>query len=154
MHIIAEKKLTNKKKISRNVGFIKRVKENLDKENLKILYFALIESNILYGLLVWQGMTGEEKNKLLKLQEKFVRFLNNEKKANWKDIEDKYGILRIDILLEYRIGQIMFRRIVLKEFKDTICIEERNNVRKLRKIQNLIVLPSSRKRKKVIVSRQ
>ena len=56
-------------KIKRNTVLLKNTKNMFDKDTLKLIYYAHIQSHIVYGLNVWGGMVAKEVlNKLQKIQ--------------------------------------------------------------------------------------
>ena len=59
------------KKISKNIGLLSKLKFLLPKHCLKLIYFALIQSYLTYGILLW----GFENKSIFKLQKKAVRII-------------------------------------------------------------------------------
>ena len=56
-------------KIKSNTVLLKNTKNMFDKDTLKLIYYAHIQSHIIYGLNVWGGMVAKEVlNKLQKIQ--------------------------------------------------------------------------------------
>ena len=62
---------TLSKKISKNIGLLSKLRYILSKHCLKLIYFALIQSYLNYGILLW----GFEAQKLFRLQKKAIRII-------------------------------------------------------------------------------
>jgi hypothetical protein len=65
------------KKISTGIYVVRRIKWIAGLAAAKTAYFALVESHIRYGLLVWGGTSIHNLNRILLLQKKAVRTLAN-----------------------------------------------------------------------------
>ena len=68
----------NKKayQISKVIGILNKVKSFLTKHLLKLIYFTLVNSHLLYGLLYWSNSKFSNKNGLVTLQKKAIRIVN------------------------------------------------------------------------------
>ena len=65
----------------------------------KILYFAQIQSNLTYGLLIWGNMiSSAEKQKLETLQNKCIKLIDSRKTVT--EIYETYNILTLPELVE------------------------------------------------------
>ena len=65
----------------------------------KVLYFAQIQSNLTYGLLIWGNMISvAEKQKLETLQNKCVKLIDSRKTVT--EIYETYNILSLTELVE------------------------------------------------------
>ena len=61
------------KKLSRNIGILRRLRSQLPADIIKILYFSLIHSHLTYMILIW----GHENNEILKKQKQALRIIHN-----------------------------------------------------------------------------
>ena len=61
------------KKINRNIGILRRLKTQLPYATMKLLYFSLIHSHLLYMILIW----GNDMDYILKKQKQAIRIINN-----------------------------------------------------------------------------
>ena len=66
-------------KISRSLFAIKQAKVFLPKESLTTLYFSLINSHIVYGILAWGHAKHDILNKTQLLQKRALRAIHNKK---------------------------------------------------------------------------
>ena len=66
-----------KTKISRSVSILGKVKNYLDLTSLLKLYYALIHSQINYGLIVWGNTYSSYLTRLKILRNKAIRIVNN-----------------------------------------------------------------------------
>ena len=69
--------LTNK--LSKALFCLNRAKQFLDAKNLKMLYYALFHSNLLYCIGPLSGMSSSNSTKILKIQKKAARLITNSK---------------------------------------------------------------------------
>ena len=65
------------KKISRSIGVMYKLREFLNMNMLKNIYYSLIYSHIVYAIQVWGSACDTELNKILVLQKKAVRMMTN-----------------------------------------------------------------------------
>lgn len=63
------------KKLSSSLFAIKRIKEATDDQTTLTAYYALFESHVRYGLVVWGGTSNSNLQRVLKLQKRAVRTL-------------------------------------------------------------------------------
>ena len=93
-------------KISRTIGVMARLKKTLSSQVLKMIYCSLIQSNIMYGLLVW----GFNVTKIYVLQKKAIRLID---KAffleHTEKLFKKYNLLTITDLFNLRCLNLIFR---------------------------------------------
>ena len=66
-------------KISKNNGILARLKKQIPKSYLKIIFNSLLMSHLLYGITVWGGSPKNCLDRLIKLQKKAVRHVCNVK---------------------------------------------------------------------------
>lgn len=89
------------KKISTGIYVVKRIKGVGTQEAAKIAYYALIESHIRYGLIIWGTSVGNLK-RVLVLQKKAVRTLANlEPLQSCQQAYQTLGILTVPALYIY-----------------------------------------------------
>ena len=63
-------------KLSRMIGVLSRVSENLNLSSLKTLYFSFIQPSLQYGVNFWFPVSNDLQNKIFRLQKKAIRLIN------------------------------------------------------------------------------
>jgi hypothetical protein len=93
-------------KISKTIGILNHLKKILPLEILKMIYNALINSHIHYGLLCW----GYQINRIIKLQKKAIRTITTSKyNAHTSPLFKKLRILTITDLYDQKLLRFYFR---------------------------------------------
>ena len=97
-------------KISRSIGVMSKIRHYLPKTVLLNLYFALIHSQLLYGIAVWGSTYQTLINKLQVLQNKAMKMIEG---RDWNskvsDIYLKHKILTVQNLYLFEVGKLMYR---------------------------------------------
>ena len=95
-----EKHCTNvANKISRNNGVINRVKKILPPSSLKLLYNSFIQPHIHYGLPIWGGCSGQNKQRIISIQKRAIRTITKSYfSAHTEPRMKKIGLLKFDDL--------------------------------------------------------
>ena len=84
-------------KISRTIGVLNKLKHYLPFKIRKLLYNSLILSHLQYGVLVW----GYEMWKLIKIQKRAIRILNNSKyNSHTEPLFKKNNLLKLPDILK------------------------------------------------------
>ncbi len=98
-------------KMSKNLYLLNSVKHYLPTWSLKNLYFAYINSHMVYGLSIWGPMAAKTSLKRIRtLQNKALRAVVNAKyNASIKPILKRLKILSIDDQLELELSKISFK---------------------------------------------
>ena len=65
-----------KKQLNGGIGLLAKIRQFTPKHWLKILYFSLLNSNLIYGCQIWGQGQNEEFKKIETLQEKAIRIMN------------------------------------------------------------------------------
>ncbi len=65
------------RKISNALYFMRNVKNTLDSTALLSMYYSLVHSHLIYGILSWSSGPAYNINKLFKLQKKAIRIVHN-----------------------------------------------------------------------------
>ena len=69
-------------KIKRNTTLLRNTKNIFDMNTLKLIYYAHIHSNIVYGLNIWGGMvTKEVLNKIQRVQNTCLSMIKQKQKS-------------------------------------------------------------------------
>jgi hypothetical protein len=93
-------KLVNK--ISRSLYMVKLSKNFLTAGVLKSLYYALIHSNLIYGLHIWSSAASSTLNPLEKIQKKAIRTINlTPYNSHTEPLFKSNKILPLKYLIEY-----------------------------------------------------
>ena len=94
------------KKISKAIGIIGRIKNFLPVNTLKILYFALVNSHLDYGLLCW----GHCANRLMISQKKAMRLITKSRyNAHTEPLFKNLGILKIPDMYKLKLLKFYFK---------------------------------------------
>jgi hypothetical protein len=95
-------------KLSKSLFYLNRAKNFVDKQSLKILYYSLVHSNLLYCIGTTSAMNQTNLKKIKNLQKKAVRIIVGEKyNANNAPIFFAHKILPSDKLLKQFICKFM-----------------------------------------------
>ena len=87
--------------ISRNNSLINRVKKLLPPSSLKLLYNSFIQPHLQYGLAVWGGCSGQNKNRIISIQKRAIRTITKSYySAHTEPKLKKHGLLKFDDLYE------------------------------------------------------
>ena len=99
-----------KKKISRNIGILRKAKKVLNESTLLNLYYSFIYPYFLYGIEVWGSAYKTNINTLFKLQKRIVRLISNAKYlASTAPLFEKHKLLNIFQLHIYKNQIYMFK---------------------------------------------
>ena len=122
------------KKISKNIGLLSRLKYLIPKHCLKLIYFALVQSYISYGILLW----GFEADKLFKLQKKAIRIITKSPYlAHTEPLFKKEKLLKIEDIFKisclkfyYRLVNNMLPKNLKKlfTFVNRLSLRHENNI--------------------------
>ena len=94
------------KTISRNLGIINKLKHFVPLYILKTLYYSLVQSYMLGGILAW----GHNTSKVFKLQKKAMRIITNSNYISHTDpIFKDLKILKIEDLYKINILKLYFQ---------------------------------------------
>lgn len=98
------------KKLCSQLYIINRVKHCLSKENLRTLYFTLIEPHLTYGITMWGGSHSTYLNRVFKLQKRAVRIIE---KIGYRDHTEHHfkslKILPLKDLYQYNISTVTYK---------------------------------------------
>ena len=87
-----------------------RVKRMVSTENLKTLYYSLVQSYVTYGIILW-GKTYETHLNAIKVcQKKAVRCIyKTDYNAHTRPLFEQSGILPFEQLYRLDVSKLMFR---------------------------------------------
>ena len=63
-------------KLSRMIGVLSKISDNLNLSCLKTLYFSFIQPSLQYGVIFWFPVSKDLQNKIFRLQKKAIRIIN------------------------------------------------------------------------------
>ena len=97
-------------KISSSLFMLRNVRNLVSPEIKRMLYMSLLNSHMVYGLLIWGPMSAAgERSKIYKQQKKAVRIIHSAKfNAHASPLFKKYEILAINDLILLELGKFMF----------------------------------------------
>ena len=95
-------------KLQSKKALLQRSKNLLTAHARRILYFAQIQSNLSYGLLIWGSMiTKEDFNKLEKMQNKCVQLIEPSKQL--RKIYEDHSILKLENLVKLENAKTWYK---------------------------------------------
>ena len=95
-------------KISRTVGIISKIRHYLPETALLKIYYALINSHLLYGLIIWGSTFPTYLQKLITLQNKAVKFICAAKFCdNSSPYYKRLKILKLKDLYKLEVGKFI-----------------------------------------------
>ena len=121
-------------KISRTVGIISKIRHYLPETALLKIYYALIHSHLLYGLIIWGSTFPTYFQKLITLQNKAVKFICAAKFCdNSSPYYKRLKILKLKDLYKLEVGKFIhsnFKKMLPKNLSNyfilTSQISEKN----------------------------
>jgi hypothetical protein len=131
-------------KISKSLYCINRVKNFVDAQSLRKLYFAMVHSHLSYGINVYGCATSTALEKLRIMQKKAIRSISNANyRAHTAPLFKELKILPLDDLIVYSNTKFMhyyyLNQLPLSFSGTWITNEERNPERILRNAQDLFI---------------
>ena len=95
-------------KISRTVGIIYKIRHYLPETALLKIYYALIHSHLLYGLIIWGFTFPTYLKKLITLQNKAIKFISAAKFYNSSSpYYKRLKILKLKDLYKLEVGKFI-----------------------------------------------
>ena len=113
-------------RLSRLCGMSYRLKQHLDLQSAKNIYYSCVYSTIKYCIGVYGGILqcNQTGNRLRSLQKRIVRNLFGVFERNEVDLFKKYAILKIEDIHKLMLAIYMFRIVVLNECPTLMdCLE-------------------------------
>jgi hypothetical protein len=131
-------------KLSKSLYCLNRVKNFIDQESLKKLYYSMIHSNIAYGINVYGCANTTTLEKLRKKQKQAIRTICNANyRAHTAPLFREQKILPLDQLITYSnikfMHSFVHKKLPLSFNYTWQTNEERNPVRVLRNINDLYI---------------
>ena len=97
-------------KISRMIGIMYKLRNELTKCAMRTLYISLIHSHLRYGLIYWGAADKNLLNPLFILQKKIIRLINCSGKIDHSEpLFRKSYILKLEDLISLEMAKFMFR---------------------------------------------
>jgi len=98
------------RKISTALYFMRRAKNFLTKQALKLVYFSLVHSHIIYAIQIWSTCTQSNINIIYRLQKTAIRLVSGAKyNAHTQPLFKELSILPLPDLIEFFRLQFMQR---------------------------------------------
>ena len=97
-------------KLSRSLGMLNRAKNFIPLKSRKLLYNALIQPHLSYGIELWGGSGKNILDVVQKLQNKAIRFVENTSyRAHTLPLFNKHKILKVNDLYTFQLQILMFK---------------------------------------------
>jgi len=97
-------------KLVKSVGILRKVKLFLTLNSLRQIYFAIFQSHLQYGLIVWGNTYKSYLNKLCTLQNKAIKIIGG---GTWRESAipyySKFKILKLQDLYLLELATFMFK---------------------------------------------
>src|ERR1043165_7700875 len=98
------------KKVTKNIGIIRRISYLLPQTALKNLYFALIYPYLTYCNLIWTSTYPTHLNKLKILQKRAIRVITNSTyNTHTKYLFQRLKLLNLNQIRYVQIGEVMYK---------------------------------------------
>ena len=95
--------------ISQKIGMMRRVKNFVSKETLKLLYNSFIQPHLLYGIALWGGTFDKGLSRLSKLQKKAIRLITGANRMyHCEPRQKKLGLLKLDDLYKLQVNCLTY----------------------------------------------
>ena len=100
------------KKISRSMGILSKLKNYLPKHTLFQLYYTLVHSHLLYGLIVWGNTYTIYLSKLITLQNKALRIVTGSRwYQNVLPLYQKFNLLNLLNLHKFETAKFIHNQV-------------------------------------------
>ena len=88
---------------------MKRVKNFVSKDTLKLLYNCFVQPHLLYGIVLWGGTFDKGLTRLSKLQKKAVRLITGANRMyHCEPRQKKLGLLKLDDLYKLQVNCLTY----------------------------------------------
>ena len=96
-------------KVSKSIGIFYKLKDYLPLQSMISLYYSIIYPYFHYGILVWGGTFETHINRLVILQKRALRIINNtEFRSHTNELFYSNKILKIRDIYNFHVAQIMY----------------------------------------------
>ena len=104
-------------KLSKYVPLLYKVRPSLDSKCLKMLYYSLVQSNLLYCISAWGGCKNNALNPLVVVQKRIVRVICNVPPLRSSEslFRNEY-ILKVKELYLYMVCNFVFKSLYIRDF--------------------------------------
>lgn len=97
-------------KLIKFVSIFCKIRTKLPSEILRMIYFAVVHSNLLYGIEVYANTTSDHLTKLITLNNKLLHILQHKSsRSHITELYKTYCTLRIYLLHDYQILLFMHK---------------------------------------------
>ena len=99
-------------KISRMIGILYKIKNNLTLSALRTIFLSLIQPSIQYGIVFWYSVSSDLRCKIFRLQKKAVRLITNSARlAHSEPLFKKCKILQLEDLHRLEVNKFIHREV-------------------------------------------
>lgn len=101
-------------KLSKLTGIIYRIRNNLSKEHLRLIYFALVYPHLLYCSAIWGGGYGTDLNSLFTTQKKILRTMHYKGRYDHSNLlfaDSK--LLKLNEILDLQVALFVYKSLHL-----------------------------------------
>ena len=113
---------------------MKKIKNYVSNKQLKEIYYAYFQSYLEYCILVWGNMEERGEGELEKLCRRGRKCLENKNNDNGTE-----EIMNMKELYEYKLAILMYKRMKMGLYEESIEVERRENARNLREGRQWLV---------------
>ena len=100
-------------KISRMLGVIYKIKNNLTLSALRTIYLSLIQPSIHYGIIFWYGVSSDLRIRIFRLQKKAIRLITDSPRlAHSEPLFKKTKILQLEDLFRLETTKFIHRELL------------------------------------------
>ena len=111
--------------LSQKIGMMRKVKNFVDNQTLKLLYNSFIQPHLLYGIALWGGTFDKGLSRLAKLQKKAVRLITGANRMyHCEPRQKKLGLLKLEDLYKLQVNCLTYDCLTgnaPEQFNTTFC---------------------------------
>ena len=91
--------------LSQKIGMLRKVKNFVSKETLKLLYTSFIQPHLSYGIALWGGTFDKGLSRVAKLQKKAIRLITGANRMyHTEPRQKKLGLLKLEDLYKLQVN--------------------------------------------------
>ena len=95
--------------ISRKIGMMRKVKNFVTNDTLKLLYNSFIQPHLLYGIALWGGTFDKGLDRISKLQKKAIRLITGANRMYHSEPrQKKLGLLKLEDLYKTQVNCLTY----------------------------------------------
>ena len=95
--------------LSQKIGMMRKVKNFVSKDTLKLLYTSFIQPHLTYGIALWGGTFDKGLSRIAKLQKKAIRLITGANRMyHTEPRQKKLGLLKLEDLYKLQVNCLTY----------------------------------------------